>query len=64
MAAIAVSAKHADATRLGETHDQVRENHRSLQIEPARHDRTVRVSLSLADPAATEMRPGRRAEAI
>ena len=45
---IAVSARHADVYALwGETHDQVREITARLRTEAARHDRTVRVSLSL-----------------
>src|SRR3984957_11874933 len=47
-AAIAVSAKHADVYALwGETYDQVREITARLRAEAAKHDRTVRVSLSL-----------------
>jgi alkanesulfonate monooxygenase len=47
-AAIAVSARHADVYALwGETHDQVREITARLHTESAKHDRSVRVSLSL-----------------
>jgi len=65
-AAIAVSAKHADVYALwGETHDQVREIIARLRAEAAKHNRTVRVSLSLRPIlAATEDAAWARAEAI
>jgi len=65
-AAIAVSAKHADVYALwGETHDQVREITGRLRAEAAKHDRTVRVSLSLRPIlAATEDEAWARAESI
>src|SRR3984957_1373697 len=65
-AAIAVSAKHADVYALwGETQDQVREITARLQAEAAKHDRTVRVSLSLRPILApTEDEAWARAEAI
>ena len=65
-AAIAASAKHADVYALwGETHDQVREITARLRTEAAKHDRRVRVSLSLRPIlAATEDEAWARAEAI
>jgi alkanesulfonate monooxygenase len=65
-AAIAVSARHADVYALwGETHDQVREITARLRAEAAKHDRTVRVSLSLRPIlAATEDEAWARAESI
>jgi alkanesulfonate monooxygenase len=65
-AAIAVSAKHADVYALwGETHDQVREITGRLRAEAAKHNRTVRVSLSLRPIlAATEDEAWARAETI
>ena len=49
----------------GETHDQVREITARLRTEAARHNRTVRVSLSLRPIlAATEDEAWARAEAI
>jgi alkanesulfonate monooxygenase len=65
-AAIAVSAKHADVYALwGETHDQVREITARLRAEATRHDRTVRVSLSLRPILApTEDEAWARAESI
>jgi alkanesulfonate monooxygenase len=65
-AAIAVSAKHADVYALwGETHDQVREITTRLGSAAAKHNRTVRVSLSLRPIlAATEDEAWARAETI
>jgi alkanesulfonate monooxygenase len=65
-AAISVSAKHADVYALwGETRDQVREITARLRAEAAKHNRTVRVSLSLRPIlAATEDAAWARAEAI
>jgi alkanesulfonate monooxygenase len=65
-AAIAVSAKHADVYALwGETHDQVREITARLRAEAAKHDRAVRVSLSLRPILApTEDEAWARAESI
>jgi alkanesulfonate monooxygenase len=65
-AAIAVSAKHADVYALwGETQDQVREITARLRTEAAKHDRSVRVSLSLRPILApTEDEAWARAEAI
>ncbi len=65
-AAIAVSAKHADVYALwGETHDQVREITARLRTEAAKHNRTVRVSLSLRPILApTEDEARARAESI
>ena len=65
-AAIEVSAKHADVYALwGETHDQVREITARLSAEAARHNRTVRVSLSLRPILApTEEAAWARAETI
>ena len=65
-AAIAVSAKHADVYALwGETHEQVREITTRLQNEAAKHNRSVRVSLSLRPIlAATEDEAWARAESI
>jgi alkanesulfonate monooxygenase len=65
-AAIAVSAKHADVYALwGETHAQVREITARLHTEAAKHNRTVRVSLSLRPIlAATEDEAWAKAETI
>jgi alkanesulfonate monooxygenase len=65
-AAIEVSAKHADVYALwGETHDQVREITGRLRAEAAKHNRSVRVSLSLRPILApTEDEAWARAETI
>jgi alkanesulfonate monooxygenase len=65
-AAIEVSAKHADVYALwGETHDQVREITARLHAEAAKHNRSVRVSLSLRPILApTEEEAWARAESI
>src|SRR4051794_19430562 len=65
-AAIVVSAKHADVYALwGETHAQVREITVRLHAEAAKHNRSVRVSLSLRPIlAATEDEAWAKAETI
>jgi alkanesulfonate monooxygenase len=65
-AAIAASARHADVYALwGETHDQVREITTRVRAEAARHNRTIRFSLSMRPIlAATEDAAWARAEAI
>src|SRR3954452_7147453 len=65
-AAIAVSAKHADVYALwGETHAQVREITARLHADAAKHNRSVRVSLSLRPIlAATEDEAWAKAETI
>jgi alkanesulfonate monooxygenase len=65
-AAITVSARHADVYALwGETHAQVREITARLHAEAAKHNRSVRVSLSLRPIlAATEDEAWAKAEAI
>jgi alkanesulfonate monooxygenase len=65
-AALAVSAKHADVYALwGETHDQVREITTRLRAEAAKHNRTLRFSLSMRPIlAATEDEAWARAETI
>jgi alkanesulfonate monooxygenase len=65
-AAIEVSARHADVYALwGETHDQVREITGRLRAEAAKHNRSVRVSLSLRPILApTEDEAWARAETI
>ena len=59
-----MSAKHADVYALwGETHAQVREITARLHAEAAKHNRTVRVSLSLRPIlAATEDEAWAKAE--
>jgi alkanesulfonate monooxygenase len=65
-AAVTVAAKHADVFALwGETHAQVREITARVRAEAAKHDRTVRFSLSFRPILAeTEGEAWRRAERI
>ena len=65
-AAVATAAKHADVFALwGETHAQVREITARVQAEAARHDRTMRFSVSVRPILAdTEEAAWARAEQI